>query len=96
MYVIPFVNQKGGVGKSTLSLNLGAALAHFGMRVILIDLESSGDLDGRDAGPRRPTRHARPPRLCGRAKIQPFGSGDRRAGMGIPDRPVIVRGSTPA
>jgi chromosome partitioning protein len=51
MYVIPFVNQKGGVGKSTLSLNLGAALAHFGMRVILIDLDPQATSTAATLGP---------------------------------------------
>jgi chromosome partitioning protein len=33
------VNQKGGVGKSTLSLNVGSALGHAGLRVLLLDLD---------------------------------------------------------
>jgi chromosome partitioning protein len=39
MYIIAFVNQKGGVGKSTLSLNVGAALGHAGLRVVLVDFD---------------------------------------------------------
>ena len=37
--IIGFINQKGGVGKSTLSLNIAAYLAQEGARVLLIDAD---------------------------------------------------------
>ena len=44
MKVISFVNQKGGVAKTTSAVNVGVSLADQGRKVLLIDLDAQGSL----------------------------------------------------
>ena len=55
---IAVINQKGGVGKTTTTANLGAALARAGQRVLLVDLDPQAHLSlhyGTEVDDRQPT-----------------------------------------
>ena len=56
---IAIINQKGGVGKTTTAVNLGAALAQAGQKVCILDLDPQAHIDG-GFGLQRSLRSMRP------------------------------------
>ncbi|MCB9914483.1 MAG: ParA family protein [Planctomycetes bacterium] len=60
MRKIAIINQKGGVGKTTTSVNLGAALAEQGRRVVLVDMDPQANLSlhlGLEVPPHEPSAY---------------------------------------
>src|SRR5258708_32483200 len=92
--VIAVANQKGGVGKTTTTANLGAALALRGRRVLLIDLDPQGNLTSA-FGLEKDIQQTVAESLLDRRVPLPVvivanGSADSHPGLGTAGKPLFV------
>lgn len=69
--IYTLVNQKGGVGKTTSAINLGAYLGYFGQRVLLVDLDPQANATSSLGIDKRTVRHGTYEVLLGQAQIGP-------------------------
>ncbi len=68
-YIFCIANQKGGVGKTTTTINLAAALAEIGQRVLMIDLDPQGNATMGSGVDKRQLQHSIYDVLLGEASI---------------------------
>ena len=77
--VIAVVNQKGGVGKTTTAINLGAALAELGHRTLLVDLDpQANSTSGLGLDPSRVALNASTTCVERRGRRPPASAADQR------------------
>lgn len=72
MRIIAVINQKGGVGKTTISINLASAMAHRGHRTLLIDMDPQSHCAVGLAVPEEQIEHSMFDVLIGQARGEPL------------------------
>jgi chromosome partitioning protein len=68
--IISLLNHKGGVGKTTSTINIGAAMVEFGQRVLLVDLDPQANLTLSLGVPRQPVTIYEA--IRGESDLQPY------------------------
>lgn len=72
MRIIAVINQKGGVGKTTISINLASAMSHRGHRTLLIDMDPQSHCAVGLAVPEEQIEHSMFDVLIGQARGEPL------------------------
>lgn len=89
--IVAVANQKGGVGKTTTAVNLSAALAALGARVLLVDMDPQANASSGTGVPPGSTRHTAYDLLLGDAPLSDVLVSTDMAGLDlIPAAPGLV------